>query len=187
MTALIKGLDGQIEELAKGTNELSDAALSTSNPLSKIPVLLTDDGTAIYDSAVICEYLDAQAAATPLFPGNGPARWQVLTLSALGDGILDAALLLVYEKRYRPEGMRVQDWTDMQQAKIDDAIAFLESNPPAFDGQPDYGTLTIASALGYLDFRHQGKWRAAAPKMVAWLDRFAAAVPGFAETAPPAA
>ena len=74
-----------------------------------------------------------------------------------------------------------------QQAKIDGAVAHLEAAPPAFDGQPDYGTLTIACALGYLDFRHEGEWRANAPKMVAWLDRFAEAVPAFGETTPPAA
>jgi glutathione S-transferase len=187
ITARLKGLADRIEEVATDTNDPANTALKASNPLSKIPVLLTDDGKTIYDSAVICEYLDAQVASPVLFPGEGEARWESLVQSALGDGIIDAAILLVYEKRFRPEEMWVKDWMDRQQAKIDAAVAHLEAEPPAFDGKPTYGTLTIASALGYLDFRHEGKWRAGAPRMVAWLDKFAAAVPAFGETAPPKA
>lgn len=187
LTARIKGLADRIEEIATATNEPENPELRKVNPLSKIPALITDDGLMVYDSAVICEYLDAQAPAPVLFPADPAKRWPVLVQSALGDGILDAAILLVYEKRFRPENKWVPAWMDRQQAKIDGAVAHLEAAPPAFDGQPDYGTLTIACALGYLDFRHEGKWRGNAPKMVAWLDTFAAAVPGFAETAPPPA
>lgn len=187
MTARIKGLTDRIEEVATDTNNPANEPLKAANPLSKIPVLMTDDGKTIYDSPVICEYLDAQVASPVLFPGEGEARWTSQVQGALGDGIIDAAILLVYEKRFRPEEMWVQDWMDRQQAKIDAAVAQLEAAPPAFDGTPTYGTLTIAAALGYLDFRHEGKWRAGAPKMVAWLDRFAEAVPAFGETAPPAA
>jgi glutathione S-transferase len=187
LTARIKGLADRIEEVATATNEPENAELRKVNPLSKIPALITDDGLMVYDSAVICEYLDAQAPTPVLFPKDPAKRWPVLVQSALGDGMLDAAILLVYEKRFRPEDKWVQAWIDRQQAKIDGAVAHLESAPPAFDGQPDYGTLTIACALGYLDFRHGGKWRASATKMVAWLDKFASAVPGFAETTPPPA
>ena len=102
MTARIKGLADQIEELATNTNEPENAELKAANPLSKIPVLITDDGQTIYDSAVICEYLDAQVASPVLFPGEGSARWRVLVQSALGDGIIDAAILLVYEKAVPP-------------------------------------------------------------------------------------
>lgn len=187
ITARMKGLTGQIEEVAAGTNDLGNAELLAANPLYKIPALILDDGSTLYDSAVICEYLDAQVSSPVLFPGDGPARWDALRLGALGDGILDAAILLVYEKRFRPEDKWVAAWTDRQQAKLDDAVAHLEKNPPAWQGTPNYGHLTIASALGYLDFRHEGKWRANAPKMVAWLEKFAEAVPAFGETMPPAA
>ncbi len=185
ITAKMKGLDGQIELIQPDNPDI--AALRARNPLNKIPVLLLDDGSAIFDSHVICEYLDAQVADPVLFPGESTARWQMLTRAALGDGMLDSALLLVYEGRYRPDEMRVQSWVDMQQQKIDTAVAYLEAAPPEWSAHPDYSHITIASALGYLDFRHGGKWRETSPKMVAWLERFRAAVPAFDETAPPAA
>lgn len=187
LTARIKGLADRIDEVTADTNTPGNTDLTSVNPLSKIPALITDDGLMVYDSAVICEYLDAQAPSPELFPADPAKRWPVLVQSALGDGILDAAILLVYEKRFRPEEKWVAAWMERQQAKIDGAIAHLEAAPPAFDGPPDYGTLTIACALGYLDFRHSGAWRKNAPKMVAWLDKFAAAVPGYGETAPPPA
>lgn len=182
ITAMMKGLTDQI---TFETTAASDAG--GSNPLAKIPVLITDDGTAIYDSPVICEYLDAQVASPVLFPGEGAKRWQVLTLGALGDGIIDAAILLVYESRYRPAEARVEAWCEMQQKKIDQALAHLEAAPPEMGKQPDYGQMTVAVALAYLDFRHEGKWRAGNPKMVAWLEAFDKAVPAFKKTAPPPA
>jgi len=182
ITAMMKGLTDQI---TFETTTASDAG--GSNPLAKIPVLITDDGTAIYDSPVICEYLDAQVASPVLFPGEGAKRWQALTLGALGDGIIDAAILLVYESRYRPAEARVEAWCEMQQKKIDQALAHLEAAPPEMGQQPDYGQMTAAVALAYLDFRHAGKWRAGHPKMVAWLEAFDKAVPAFKKTAPPPA
>ena len=98
--------------------------------------------------------------------------------------MIDAAILMVYEKRFRPEEIWHQPWIERQQTKIDGALDALEANPPAFNGTPDYGTLSIAVALGYLDFRHEGKWRAGHPKLVAWLEAFAAAVPAFELTRP---
>ena len=179
ITAHMKGLASRID--FQTTKADAD---DNTNPLAKIPVLITDDGTSIYDSPVICEYLDAQVASTVLFPGEGAKRWRALTLGALGDGIIDAAILLVYEGRYRPEDKRVEAWVDMQQKKIDRALDHLEPAPPAMDGTPDYGHVTLACALGYLDFRHGGKWRAGRPNLVAWLDTFAAAVPAFEKTTP---
>lgn len=133
---------------------------------------------------MICEYLDSLKAAPQMFPVSGPERWRTLTLGALADGILDAALLLVYEKRFRPEDKHVQGWIERQQSKIDRALDQLELAPPAWGASPDYGHMSLAAALGYLDFRHEGKWRAKHPKLVAWLDRFAKAVPAFEATRP---
>lgn len=182
LTAMMKGLAERI------TFETMKAdADGNTNPLAKIPALITDDGMSIYDSPVICEYLDAQVATHVMFPGDGTKRWQTLTLGALGDGIMDAAILLVYEGRHRPENMRVESWCAMQQKKIDGALDHLEAAPPPMGAEPDYGHMTLACALAYLDFRHEGKWRAGRPKMVAWLEAFDAAVPAFKETAPPAA
>lgn len=183
MTAAIKGLEGRIEHQASDTNA-GDPALNKLNPLGKVPCLITDDGEAVFDSHVICEYLDALSPTPVLFPKSGPERWRALTLGGLADGMLDAALLIVYEGRFRPENMKVQAWVDRQQSKIDRALALLEAAPPAWKDHPDYGHVTLAAALGYLDFRHGGKWRGGHPKLVKWLDEFAASVPAFEATRP---
>jgi glutathione S-transferase len=184
----MKGVADKIEIVATDTNPGDNVALNTANPLGKIPCLLVDGGgTAIFDSHVVCEYLDSLAPSPVLFPRSGSERWKTLVLGSLADGILDAALLLVYEKRFRPEEKWHAPWQARQQAKIDRALDQLEESPPAWgQGGPDYGHLTLACALGYLDFRHEGKWRAGHPKLVAWLDRFAKAVPAFEETRPKA-
>jgi len=184
IVAHMKGVAERIKIEPADTGILRNETLRRENPLSKIPVLVLDDGTQLFDSHVICEYLDSLTNATKLFPSGGAERFNTLTLGALGDGILDAALLLVYEKRYRPEDKWVQDWIDRQQMKIDSSIEHLEQNPPQWGEHPDYGHVTVACALGYLDFRHAGKWRAKNPRMVAWLDAFAKAVPAFAATTP---
>ncbi|MEM7774737.1 MAG: glutathione S-transferase family protein [Pseudomonadota bacterium] len=184
LAAHIKGLINTIEIIPTDTRAAENPALAAANPLSKIPALVLDDGTTIFDSAVICEYLDAQVAHPVLFPGEGPARWRALTLGALADGVLDAALLLVYEKRFRPEEKWHPDWMARQQAKVDQALRHLEQAPPEWTSHPDYGHLTVACALGYLDLRQGGAWRTDHPNLVGWLNRYADAVPAFAETAP---
>jgi len=184
IVAHMKGVADRIKIEPADTGIMRNETLRRENPLSKIPVLVLDDGTQLFDSHVICEYLDSLTNATKLFPAGGAERFNTLTLGALGDGILDAALLLVYEKRYRPEDKWVQDWIDRQQMKIDSSIEHLEQNPPQWGDHPDYGHVTVACALGYLDFRHAGKWRSKNPRMVAWLDAFAKAVPAFAATTP---
>jgi glutathione S-transferase len=184
IAAAMKGLAGNIELVPIDTNVPSNAEINRANPLAKIPTLIVN-GSAIYDSHVICEYLDTQAPSPVLFP-SGPERIKTLTLGALGDGMLEAALLLVYEKRFRPEEKWHQPWQQRQQDKIDRALDVLEQGPPAWHPSPDYGHLTLACALGYLDFRHEGKWRAGHPTLVAWLDAFAGVVPAFAATRPEA-
>ena len=183
LTTAMKGLGDRIAMTAADTNK-GDDALNRQNPLGKIPCLVTEDGQSIYDSHVVCEYLDSLAPSPVLFPPTGSSRWRTLTLAALGDGILDAALLLVYERRFRPESMVVQAWVDRQQSRIDRALDQLEAAPPVHAASPDYGALTIAAALGYLDFRHAGAWRKGRPRLVAWLDAFAKAVPAFEATRP---
>ena len=184
MTLLVKGLADKVEVVATDTNPGDNAELNGLNPLGKIPTLIVDAKTAIYDSNVICEYLDSLAPAPVLFPASGPERWKALVLGSLADGILDAALLLVYEKRFRPEDKWHPGWQQRQQAKIDRALDQFDTAPPAWGRSPDYGHITLACALGYLDFRHEGKWRAARPKLVAWLDQFAKAMPAFEATRP---
>jgi glutathione S-transferase len=183
VAAGMKGVLDQIEVLPADTNK-GDDNLNRLNPLGKIPCLLTDSGAVLYDSPVICEYLDSLTPQPVLFPKSGAERFAVLTRGALGDGMLDAALLLVYEKRFRPDGMQVAAWVDRQQSKIDRSLAQIAEGSLTWDKAPDYGHVTLACALGYLDFRHEGKWRGKAPKLVAWLERFAAAVPDFGKTTP---
>ena len=184
MALLMKGLAKEIEIVAVDTNPGDNVEINSTNPLGKIPALMVDGKAPIFDSHVICEYLDSLSAAPVLFPKSGPERWKTLVLASLADGILDAALLLVYEKRFRPAEKWHAPWQQRQQAKIDRAIDALEKSPPAWGASPDYGHLTLAAALGYLDFRHEGKWRAGHPQLVAWLDRFAKEVPAFEATRP---
>jgi glutathione S-transferase len=182
----LKGLKDRIEVVQVDTNPLDNPGITRVNPLGKIPALVIDGDTAIFDSNVICEYLDTLAPAPVLFPKGGVERMRTLTLGSLADGILDAALLLVYEKRFRSEDKWHAPWQERQQLKIDRSLDFLERSPPVWTASPDYGHLTLACALGYLDFRHEGKWRAGHPGLVAWLDEFAKAVPAFEETTPKA-
>jgi len=182
----LKGLKDRIEVVQVDTNPLDNPGITRVNPLGKIPALVIDGDTAIFDSNVICEYLDTLAPAPVLFPKGGVERMRTLTLGSLADGILDAALLLVYEKRFRSEDKWHAPWQERQQLKIDRSLDFLERSPPVWTASPDYGHLTLACALGYLDFRHEGKWRSGHPRLVAWLDEFAKAVPAFEETTPKA-
>ena len=180
----MKGAKDKIELVATDTNPGDNVALNTANPLGKIPCLVIDGGTAIFDSHVICEYLDSLAPSPVLFPKSGPERWKTLVLGSLADGILDAALLLVYEKRFRPEDKWHAPWQARQNAKIDRALDQLEKSPPAWGASPDYGHLTLACALGYLDLRFDGRWRRDHAKLVRWLDGFSAAVPAYEATSP---
>ncbi|HTX06269.1 MAG TPA: glutathione S-transferase [Steroidobacteraceae bacterium] len=144
-----------------------DDALRSSNPLGKIPTLITDDGDALYDSPVICEYLDALAGGHRLFPAAGPARWRALRRQALADGILDAAVLLRYEQTLRPKELRWQEWVDGQWLKMRTGLDALEREH--LEGAFDIGAVSIACALGYLDFRYASEgWRASRPRLTAW-------------------
>lgn len=156
------------------------------NPLGKVPLLTRPDGPALYDSRVICRYLDNHAG-TGLYPA-APRLWDTLTLEATGDGILDAALLMVYENRVRPEDARYAPWVEGQWAKVARALDVLEDRwTAALAGPPDIGQIAVACALGYLDFRHDARsWRTGRPALAAWEARFAAR-PSMEATRPPAA
>jgi glutathione S-transferase len=185
IAAAILGLDRDVTLEPADTVEPSDS-LRRQNPLGKIPVLILDDGTALYDSPVILEYLDHRAGGGRIIPTAPAARFAALCQEALCDGILDAAILRVYEGRWRPPEHHVAKWVEHQTGKMTRALAALEAEPPGLDTPPHVGQITAACALGYLDFRFEGTWRRDHPRLVAWLDRFAAAVPAFAETRPPA-
>ncbi|WP_089174383.1 glutathione S-transferase [Bosea sp. AS-1] len=174
------GLTDRIEVVMADTNDPSES-LRQQNPLGKIPTLVLEDGTTLFDSRVVVEYLDALAGGGKIIP-TGTTRFAQLRLQALADGICDAGLLQVYEGRFRPEEGRNANWLAHQDGKIGRALATLEADPPASEGRPQIGEIALACALGYLDLRFEGKWRAAHPRLVAWLDAFAARVPSFEST-----
>ncbi|WP_372425350.1 glutathione S-transferase family protein [Salinarimonas chemoclinalis] len=182
IAAAVLGLSERIEIVPADTTDPSDD-LRVHNPLGKIPVLVTEDGTALYDSPVIVEYLDHLAGGGRLIPA-GTARFEVLTLQALADGLIDAAIMQVYEVRFRPEERREPTWVDYQAQKVTRALDRLESRAGAIGDALDAGTIALACALGYLDFRFEGRWRESHPALVAWLDGFAARVPAFEKTRP---
>lgn len=184
----ILGLKDKIEIVEANTADPSDE-LRSQNPLGKIPALVLENGEVLYDSAVILEYLDFLAGGGKLFP-QGEARFLVLRDQSLANGLMDAAILRVYEKRFKDPKYRDPSWDAYQGAKMDRALTHFEANVPEAPksaGDVDAGTLTLACALGYLDVRYGGDWRSDHPKLVAWLDAFEAAVPAFAETRVPAA
>ena len=183
ITIACKGLKDDVEILTVDATK-GDASLNSANPLGRIPALITSSGECIHDSRVICEYLDSVGSGPQLFPSSGAERWRVLSMGSLADGLTEQALHQVYEGRYRPPEMRVESWMQRLQSKIDRTLAHLEAAPPKWGAHPDYGHITLACALGYLDFRHGGKWRMAHPRMVGWLDDFAAVVPAFKATTP---
>jgi glutathione S-transferase len=125
-----------------------------------VPTFFTDDGEALYDSRVICEYLDVTSAQPRLFPVNGQARWRTLREQALGDGLMEAALLMRFEQVVRPDGLRHQPWFDGQHEKVVSALEQFAKWVPAFGERVDIGTITVACALSYLDLRFPDEgWR----------------------------
>lgn len=166
------------------TNDPNDT-LRTQNPLGKIPVLLREAATPLYDSRVILEYLDAEAGGGRIIPVSGEPRFAVLAAQALADGIMDAALLQVYEARFRPEEIRSDKWLDIQAGKVTRGLKAIEAAPPktrAVSAPADLGEIALACALGYLDLRFAGSWREDHPALVEWLDGFAARVPAYEAT-----
>jgi glutathione S-transferase len=178
--AVTRDLGARIEKVPCNPN-ISPPELLAVNPLSKIPCLVTDDGVALFDSPVICEYLDTRGDAQPLFPAHGAARWRALKFQAMGDGILDASVPRRWEMLKPAEDARTV-WIERQKSIVDRTLDVLETDPP--HRMLDIGSIAVACALGYLDFRFAAQpWRPTRPKLAAWLDAFAQN-PGIAETAP---
>lgn len=173
------GLGDRIEVVPADTNDPAES-LRRQNPLGKVPTLVFEDGSTLFDSRVIVEYLDDLAGGGRLFPAGEP-RFAQLRLQALADGICDAALLQVYELRLRAAEMRNVGWIENQAGKVARALAALEAAPPVYD-RPRIGEIALACALGYLDLRFDGAWRTDHPALVAWLSGFAAKVPAFEAT-----
>ena len=179
IAADILGLADRLEIAGVDLADPADS-IRVQNPLGKIPALVLEDGSSLYDSRVIAEYLDHLVGGDKLFPADPARRFLALRLQALGDGICDAALLVRYEVASRPEALRSEAFIELQRGKIDRALKALEAAPPR--GAVDIGHIALAAALGYLDLRFDGAWREGHPRLVAWLDAFAKNTPSFEAT-----
>ena len=165
-------IDGVQIVSATGSPLDSTQMPTAQNPLGKLPTLVRDDGPAIYDSRVICRYL-ADRAGAGLYPGS--RQWEALTLEATGDGIMDAAVLMIYEDRCRPAGLQSAEWLEGQWDKIARALDALNARWVShLSGPLDIGHVAIGCALGYLDFRLDARnWRAGRDDLAAWYQAFA--------------
>lgn len=167
------GQEGAVDLIHAAGNPVDPGTMPTAqNPLGKIPTLEREDGTALYDSRVICRFLDDRGKGG-LYPA-APRLWETLTLEATGDGILDAALLMMYEVRTRPEEMRVPEWVEAQWAKAARGLDVLEARWIShLHGPLDIGQIAVGCALGYLDFRLGARdWREGRPDLAAWYGGF---------------
>ena len=160
-----------------------EESLRKLNPLAKVPALIIEDGTALFDSRVILEYLDMLAGGDKIIPVETGARFGALREAALADGILEGALLVTYEGRYRPDQTPYEPWLDFQRGKVGRGLAAMADAPPAITPLT-VGGIGLACALEYIDFREQYDWRPEFPALAAWLDDFNAAHPVFADSKP---
>lgn len=160
-----------------------EESLRKLNPLAKVPALIIEDGTALFDSRVILEYLDMLAGGDKIIPVETGARFGALREAALADGILEGALLVTYEGRYRPDQTPYEPWLDFQRGKVGRGLAAMADAPPAITPLT-VGGIGLACALEYIDFREQYDWRPEFPALVAWLDDFNVAHPVFADSKP---
>jgi glutathione S-transferase len=165
------GHDG-IEEI-KG-NPLEDGdEINKYNPLGKVPFLILDDGTALFDSPVICEYLDMISSNTEILPPSGIARIEVLRDQAFGDGIIDAVFSTAMETK-KDDGEPSAFWLERWEAAVRRSLDILEKQIPSRDDRFDLGAITFVCALGYLDLRMSYiDWRKGRPNLVSWLDKYA--------------
>jgi len=173
VTILELGIRDRVEDLPVAASPAATIPeLNAINPLGRIPALLTEDGKAIFDSPVICRYLNEQAGGK-LYPAGD---WDVFVLEAMADGILDSAVSMLYERRFRTEEMQSADWISWQWTKIARALDHAEAAwLERLAGPVDAGQIALGCALGYLDFRHGDRgWREGRPGLAAWEAAFVA-------------
>jgi glutathione S-transferase len=184
-----RGLSDKVK-LEKTDAWSPETDLPSTNPLGKVPALELGDGTALFDSPVIVEYLDALAGESGpgngLLPPPGNDRWTALRFQALADGICDAAILRRLEGN-RPEQLRSTDWMERQRAAVARSVDALEADADKLSERFTIGSVAVLAALGYLDFRfgHED-WRPGHPVLSAWFDAESKR-DSFVSTAPPAA
>ncbi len=185
IVAIEAGLDSKIEKLPMAVRpDQPNAALAPDNPLMKVPTLVTDAGDKLFDSRVICAYLDSLHSGAKLIPESGPARWKVLCLEALGDGITDAGILVRYELGLRPKELHWKEWIDGQTKKVLQGLDQLESDPSVLSGPLNVGQIAVACGLGWMKFRNVfGDVLATRPKLAAAIAKLEER-PSFKATVP---
>ena len=183
VAAAVVGLADRVTIVPADTMSADDP-LRRDNPLGKIPSRILADGTSVYDSRVIAEWLDHESGGGVLLPKAWDARLAVLTRQALADGIADAAVLRLYEGRFRPAEKHEPVWIAHQSGKMERGLSTLEANPPVASASPDIGVIAVACLLEWLDFRFKIFDGGAYPKLRAFLAAFNAARPDFAASYP---
>jgi glutathione S-transferase len=179
-----RGIEGQIERVPLAASPVNrNDGIAAVNPLAKLPAAVTRDGMALFDSRVICEYVDDLAGAQ-IFPPAGPARWVALTCQALADGMLDASILVRYETHLRPAPLLWTAWRDGQMAKVHGALARLEATVGQWSSGLTIGAIAVGCGLGYLDFRFPDLgWRHSCSRLNQWFEAFGER-PSMRSTAP---
>ncbi|MEN3260539.1 glutathione S-transferase family protein [Sodalis endosymbiont of Spalangia cameroni] len=182
LAAAATGLADRLVIEPADVNDPNDSLLE-QNPLGKIPTLITPEGQTLFDSRVIIEFLDDKAGGGVVIPRDD-SRWAVLRQQALADGLMDAALLVVYEDRYRPADERSPGWVARQRERMARALDYAELHYTLAPGAktPHVGEIALAAALGYLDLRFDGAWRQRYPKLLSWLNLFRQALPAYDAT-----
>ncbi|MCO5135450.1 MAG: glutathione S-transferase [Phyllobacteriaceae bacterium] len=181
-----RDLTDRIEIMDANANVVDpDMRIVQSNPAGKIPTMVLDDGQVLFDSRVICAWLDTLHDGKKLMPRSGSKRFEVMTLEALGDAIMDAAVSNRYETALRPPEYQWKAWSDGQMGKVKASLDQLEKQWIRSLGRnPNMGSIAVAAALGYLDFRYPDlNWRRGRPKLTRWFKRFGER-PSFMETEP---
>jgi len=173
IVAINAGFDDSLERIhgrSSPTNRNPDIA--AANPLGKIPALILDDGSSLFDSRVICMYLAETGGADALY-GAGAAKWTALKQETIADGIQEAGILMQYERMLRPEEKKFQDWIDGQRVKVEAGLDLLEAEVADLSGDLSIGQIAVGCMLGYMDFRNiADDWRASRPKLAAWYADF---------------
>lgn len=177
---------GYPAELTTTDTSARPPELIGSNPLGKIPVLVLDDGAAVFDSRAIMQFINRETR-NALYPRNAAKRTEAEVLEALADGICDCLLAIVYERRFRPEDMQHQPWMDTQWQKVTRALDALEAAPPRMTSKLHGGHMALAACLGYLALRFEGKWERGRPRLKRWKRRFDERFPELTAQQPAAA
>jgi glutathione S-transferase len=185
VAALFTGHNDTIKVVNSDTMNPDDP-LRMDNPLGKIPCLVLNDGTTLYDSRVIIEYLDHDAGGDVLIPKDWPRRMHVLKLQALADGVTDAAILMLYESRFRAPEKHDAGWLAHQSGKVERGLAALEASLPAITTKPDIAVISIACLMEWMEFRFSTLSSGQYPNLKAFMAAFNATVPEFVKTAPKA-